>query len=996
MKVVKLYDLDENYIKNIEIFDYEYKWMLNGDHTLIFSTLDPDVQERFRILYKDRLDEWREFIVTEPTVEHDEDGKIIYEIYCEDSFYETLGDFIEDKRPKDVSAQGALSSALETTRWSVGQIDDLGIGSTNFYRENVKEAIQGKLIPEWKAEFWTRVTVYGNQIVTRYVDLYSKMGDYHGKRFVYDKDLTRIKRTIDSSGLCTALYGYGKGEEIIGEDGIATGGYGRRIDFADVNDGKAYVENVEATLKYGRNSNEGKKPIFDTVLFDECVDKAELKALTLAKLETRSRPKVTYECDVIDLGMDFERVNRGDTVVVKDNDLDITVTARVIEYSEKDNDVNRVVLGDYQTLFTDELNRVDSFLNDFREKSGVWDRAEALKEGGINASYIDDLLHQINTEMDFTKSRTMITDGEGIISESMDGQKAIQILGGGFRIANTKNADGTWKWTTIGDGDGLIANYIVAGVLIADLIKSGVLSNVAGDFVINLDSGQINIKDLFIYDPVAGTLTIKNYATSGDLSSAESSWQQTANNITQTLTYEIQEEKDAREAGDVNTLATARSEIDQTADTITQAIEETTLLLSEQISDEADARESGDAQTLSIARSEQQQTAQGFEQRVTMLEQGGNLFKKEKPVTDFTGANLIGFGDYVGLTSVYVHNPYGGLMPARVESTEAGGTLAAGQVMVFEAIVAPEGPDVAGEYDQAYASNHAAYMAGAQSVLGRLIRSNKAGGEITSRLYVVPNGIDYSDHVINSTETVELTESVPDKVRQADSYYYTRITPKTTYETASNASQKADQISLSVEAKADKAELKSQINLDTSGVLIEGKNLELNGQTQVNGDFGVSGQNIVLDGDVTMTSSFKVPSGNVGLLNADHINAGTLTVNSIGTHQGTVSNQSGYLGGSSYNAWIDGSATSFNANSSIINLVYGSGARIEVSGRVDAKPNGNHHSLELNGLTIGGGSAYYKWNGTNAVLYSSGFLNLDGVVKIRGTEIYLDGGYVRY
>jgi len=40
-------------------------------------------------------------------------------LFCESSFYETLGDYIDDKRPSG-TANSVLEVALQPTRWEVG------------------------------------------------------------------------------------------------------------------------------------------------------------------------------------------------------------------------------------------------------------------------------------------------------------------------------------------------------------------------------------------------------------------------------------------------------------------------------------------------------------------------------------------------------------------------------------------------------------------------------------------------------------------------------------------------------------------------------------------------------------------------------------------------------------------------------------------------------------------------------------------------------------
>src|SRR5690606_824520 len=126
-------------------------------------------------VYRDKEGNWKEFIIKGIEEIKQPDG-IIKSVYCESSFYETLGDYIEDKRPYNTTANIALERALEPTRWEVGIVDDLGINSTNFYHISAKEAVQ-KVAEAWKGEIRTRVEVSGNRIVKRYVDLLARRGN---------------------------------------------------------------------------------------------------------------------------------------------------------------------------------------------------------------------------------------------------------------------------------------------------------------------------------------------------------------------------------------------------------------------------------------------------------------------------------------------------------------------------------------------------------------------------------------------------------------------------------------------------------------------------------------------------------------------------------------------------------------------------------------------------------------------------------------------------
>ena len=319
-----LFDREENYIKNLRnVLEAKHTEEINGEDVLEITTLDHGVEKGYKVAYKSKHGYWNEFTVAEVEEFHTEEG-LGMRLFCESTFYETLGDYVEDKRPYNTSANIALANALLTTRWEVGIVHDLGLSSTNFYHISAKESVQ-KVAEAWKGEIRTRVEVAGNKITHRYVDMLSQRGGDFGKRFTYTKGLESIIKTVHREDVITALYGYGKGEHI-----EETDGYGRRINFADLNNGKAYVENNEARAIWGRNNPDGTKShIFSKVEYDDCEDPEELLQLTTAELAEVSKPLITYECGVIDLG-DAEL---GDNVVVIDREFipELRLKARVVK-----------------------------------------------------------------------------------------------------------------------------------------------------------------------------------------------------------------------------------------------------------------------------------------------------------------------------------------------------------------------------------------------------------------------------------------------------------------------------------------------------------------------------------------------------------------------------------------------------------------------------------------------------------------------------------------
>jgi len=69
---------------------------------------------------------------------------------------------------------------------------------TNFYYINVLSSVF-KIAAVWGGEVIFRVTISGNAITGRYVDILAQRGSTTGKRFEYSKDITTIKRKVASA-----------------------------------------------------------------------------------------------------------------------------------------------------------------------------------------------------------------------------------------------------------------------------------------------------------------------------------------------------------------------------------------------------------------------------------------------------------------------------------------------------------------------------------------------------------------------------------------------------------------------------------------------------------------------------------------------------------------------------------------------------------------------------------------------------------------------------
>lgn len=304
--------------------------------------------------------------------------------------------YIKDVRPENRKAGELLQTALEGTRWQVGQTYDSGTFSTNFYYISTLEAIQ-KIVELCGLEVTFEITLNSktHQIEHRLVNLYAQQGQRTGKRFEYGSNLLTVEREESAENLITALIGRGKGEAVYHEDNTAEetpDGYGRRINFADVvwskkngnpadkPAGQEYVEDVDATAKYGFDDG---KPRIGIEIFEDITDPAELLKATWSALQTLKRPQASFRASVMDVG----DLGLGDTVAIVRHDIKIEYFTRVYKVTHNllDERQNTIELGDDFSG-----SSITSTVNDLGKSVGTVERIAnyaAVSANGKNANY---------------------------------------------------------------------------------------------------------------------------------------------------------------------------------------------------------------------------------------------------------------------------------------------------------------------------------------------------------------------------------------------------------------------------------------------------------------------------------------------------------------------------------------------------------------------------------------------------------------------------------
>lgn len=509
-------------------FDGVMTETINGVDTLEFSIPGDHPKAshviRGHVAVIERIDGgYRAFKIQTQWQQQDENGVRVRRFYCEDIAIDELNAApVIERRP--TSPTDALEKALEFSIWEVGQVDSgFPTGSTSFYHESAMSCLQ-KIVETWGGEICFRVTHDGTRITGRYVDFLLQRGEDNGRRVVAGKDIRSMEEESDLTGLATALYGYGRGEE------TDTGGFGRRISFADVvwekdagdpvdkPKGQEWVGDPEALAAWGLRG--GTIHRFDFSIFDDEEDPAELLRKTWEELQVRKAPRDTLNVSIYDLeaseGYEHEAVRIGDIVTVINDDMSppLEYWARVIEIKRHLNEPEKteLTIGQEQPTMTDAINRVNRDLDN-------------VVKIGDPLGYLNTTFQTLTDDLNRTLGYVYISAHDGILvtdkPKDQNPTSAIRIKGGMIAIANEWDAAANdFKWRAFGTGDGFTADLIVAGTMLANRIKGGTLTlggwnNENGQFVVydadgeliaELDAGIGGFDRLYIGDVISDSV----------------------------------------------------------------------------------------------------------------------------------------------------------------------------------------------------------------------------------------------------------------------------------------------------------------------------------------------------------------------------------------------------------------------------------------------------------------------------------------------------------
>ena len=416
--------------------------------------------------------------------------------------------YVRERALGGVQAGAALSVALEGSRWQVGRADPTEAGSVHFYDNSRQECIT-KILETWDVELGYRIVFTGNQITGRFIDLYARRGVETGRRYAYGRGALEVVREESQAGLYTAAIGRGKGEQKFDDDGEATGGFGRKINFADVVWSKAagdpvdkpagqeFVEIPEMTAQFGYSDG---SPRLKVCVYQDIEDPATLLQKTYEELLVNSRPLVQFRATITEA----ENLELGDTVSIIRKELGIYYKTRVFSVKRDllGGSLVEINLGDNLDVSQADYNRnlrkeIAAVENDI---SGAMESAVSWMQQTLSASMFDDDAYYYRMEMGNTYN---LPAGLYTFDRPIDQNptKALYFGAGKLAVSNRKDSQGRWLWSTWATGDGMVADIITSGTLLANLIKTGILSDAAGRNFIDMETGAFNFGDKITYDP---------------------------------------------------------------------------------------------------------------------------------------------------------------------------------------------------------------------------------------------------------------------------------------------------------------------------------------------------------------------------------------------------------------------------------------------------------------------------------------------------------------
>ena len=408
-------------------------------------------------------------------------------------FFDAAKDaFILDKRPTNKTGKDALDILMEGTGYT-GETDIMDLNTAYYIRKNLIEALNGEdensFINRWGGE-----PIYQNE----HLIMNKKYGSDKGVKATFGNNLQSISETVNMDGVVTriipmAYNGYMLEGDKPWVDSPNIGKYEiiytKVIEYSDVK----LQEDV---------SDENEKGYADLTML-----RAELKRRAQQDFDNGTDlPAVTYEVEVADLEnvigyediIDLVNIGLGDDVTAENKRLGITTKNRCVGmvYDCILQENKSVRLGETQTDYFSQMASVQQKVN------------QSLTQTGVKGEMIYGLIDLFKASMKATAENAVLQKEKAILFEDkVPGSPtygAMALGTTGFMIAAKRLPDDSdWDWKTFGTGQGFLADLIVAGTMLADRIRGGILMSQnfedgEAGFELDLNNGIIRAAQLII------------------------------------------------------------------------------------------------------------------------------------------------------------------------------------------------------------------------------------------------------------------------------------------------------------------------------------------------------------------------------------------------------------------------------------------------------------------------------------------------------------------
>ena len=335
--------------------------------------------------------------------------------------------------------------------------------------------------------------------VTRYVD-YVTLSDYgaaNTQGINFGENLLDYSENMTAADIVTCIIPLGARID-------SDSDFEKRVDITSVNAGNNYLTASQTVLnRFGR--------IWRVVVFDDLDDPADIMAAGQAWLAENQYETMRLKITAVDLSIldsEIDDMYLGDRIPCRAEPYGLNMTLPIIEQTihplspHKDTIVLSATLQNKKLTISDQVGSSGDSIrqataqtelkirNVIRQEVASLMARFAGTNGGYKLSEFDSNGLWLRDLWMDTPDKTTATN---ILEISMNG---IRSSNAGYKPAT----DPAWKLGITIDGQ-INADRILTGTLMAGLIKAGILSDVAGNTSLNMETGALRTKNLELISP---------------------------------------------------------------------------------------------------------------------------------------------------------------------------------------------------------------------------------------------------------------------------------------------------------------------------------------------------------------------------------------------------------------------------------------------------------------------------------------------------------------